>query len=71
MQTYFANTLCLYFSIFHLLRWDISHKVALHHDKNNPWSHTTKNTDRNMHLSNQTKSYLFTAMPMLHSPIDE
>ena len=34
MQTYFVNTLCIYFSIFHLLRWDISLKLALPHDKN-------------------------------------
>ena len=33
MQTYFANTLCFYFNTFHLLRWNISLKLALHHDE--------------------------------------
>ena len=61
MQTHFANTICFYFSIFYLLR---SLKLALHHDKNKPLSHTTQNTDRTMHLSDKTKYYLFTAMPM-------
>ena len=60
MQTYFANILCFYCSILHLLRWNISHKLALHHDKNKPLSHTTKNTDRTTHLSNKTKCNLFT-----------
>ena len=69
MQTYFAYTLCVYFSIFHPLRWNISIKLALHNDKNKPLSLTAQNTDRTMHLSNKTKCYLFTAMPMLHSSI--
>ena len=42
-------------------------KLALHHDKNKPLSHTAQNTERTMHLSNNPKCYLFTAMPMLHS----
>ena len=69
MQTYFANNLCFYFSIFHLLR-NISLKLAMHHDKNKPMSHTAQNTDRTIHLSNKTKCYIKSAMPMLHSSID-
>ena len=30
----------------------ISFKLALHHDKSKPLSHTVQNTDRTMHLSN-------------------
>ena len=33
--------------------------------------HTAHNTDMTVHLSNNTKRYLFTAMPMLHSSTGE
>ena len=42
MQTYFANTPCFYCNIFHLLRWNISLKVALQNDKIIPLIHTTQ-----------------------------
>ena len=40
MHTYFANTLCFYYSIPHLLRWNIMLKLALLLYKNKPLSHT-------------------------------
>ena len=62
MQTYFANTLYLYYSIFHLLIWNISLKVALHHDKN-PCLMRPKI------LTNKSKWYLFTSAIYLASAI--
>ena len=65
------NTLGFNCSIFHLLRWNISLKLALHQDKNKSLSHSTQKTDVTMPLSNKTNCCLFKAMSMMHSSIGE
>ena len=59
MQTYFANTLCFYCSIFHLLGCNSSLILSMILDRYIPQSHTAHKTERTMHWLNKNIDNIF------------